>query len=104
MFAIRFGALFRGTRRPSSARASALLGSGRVGSQSNSKERYLVRLIFGFLRWNGIMIDVTTSHLTTYTFNEVENVLTRKVQARETVEILEARVFSDLKVKVTNVM
>ena len=50
------------------------------------------------------MIDVTTSHLTTYTFNEVENVLTRKVQARETVEILEDRVFSDLKVKVTNVM
>ena len=49
------------------------------------------------------MIDVTTSHLTTYTFNEVENVLTRKVQARETVEILE-RSSSDLKVKVTIVM
>ena len=49
------------------------------------------------------MIDVTTSHLTTYTFNEVENVLTRKVQARETVEILEES-SSDLKVKVTNVM
>ena len=41
------------------------------------------------IRWNGVTIDVSTSHLATYTFTEVENLWTRKVQARETIGILE---------------
>ena len=48
-------------------------------------------------RWNGIKIDVTTSHFATYTNAEMENVFTRKVQARETVRFLEDS-SSDLKV------
>ena len=41
------------------------------------------------IRWNGIKIDVTTSHFATYTLTEAENFFTRKVQARETVGMLE---------------
>ena len=55
------------------------------------------RTICDNFRWNGIKIDVTTSHFATYTNAEMENVFTRKVQARETVGFLEDS-SSDLKV------
>ena len=49
------------------------------------------------VRWNGVTIDVSTSHLATYTLNEAENFFARKVQARETIGFLEDSL-SDLKV------
>ena len=55
------------------------------------------RTICDNFSWNGIKIDVTTSHFATYTHAEMENVFTRKVQARETVGFLEDSI-SDLKV------
>ena len=40
------------------------------------------------ISWNGMTIDVSTSHFTSYTFNEKENLWTRTIQARETIEFL----------------
>ena len=41
------------------------------------------------ISWNGITMDVSTSHFTSYTLNEKENLWTRTIQARETIEILQ---------------
>ena len=38
--------------------------------------------------WENLVLDVTTSHLTTYTFSEQENIWKRAIQAQETVDIL----------------
>ena len=41
------------------------------------------------ISWNDLRIDVSTSHFTSYTLNEKENLWTRTIQARETIELLQ---------------
>ena len=48
--------------------------------------------------WNDFLLDITTSHLTTYTAGEYENIWKRAIQAQETVDMLQKST-ADFKVK-----
>ena len=52
--------------------------------------QFAVRKGLGIARiwWNGMDVDVSTSHLSTYTMSAMENLHERMVQTKETIDIL----------------